>query len=74
MDEFKVVFLPVFPDDGIYPYCSQTIKTYDAAKTLLDEIARFTLYLHKEKIMHDFSNFGYIERKVDGEWIEIEDE
>jgi len=73
MDEFRFTFLPIFPDDGLEPYHSRTVVDYDLAKSMLDEVARYTLYLHKEDIMHDYSNIGYIEKKVDDEWIEIDD-
>ena len=73
MDEFRFTFLPVFPDDGINPYHGKPVRSYDLAKTMLDEVSRYTLHLHKEDLMHDFSNIGYIEQKVDGQWVEFDE-
>ena len=51
----------------------QTFKTLDEAKTALEAIALYTLYLHDEQVMHDYSNVAFIEEYVDGEWEEVAD-
>jgi len=72
MNKFRFTFLPVFPADDINPYHSRAVGSYELAKSIMDEIARYTLHLHKEDLMHDFSNIGYIEQYENGEWIEID--
>jgi len=71
---FRFTFLPIFPDDGIKPYHSQTVKSYDLASDMLDEVAKYTLHLHKEDLMIDHSNIGYVEQRVDGQWIAFEED
>lgn len=73
MSKFRFTFLPIFPDDGINPYHSRSVGSYDLAESMLDEVARYTLHLHKEEVMLDYSNIGYIEQNVDGEWVAFDD-
>ena len=40
----------------------------------LNAIADYTLMLHETSLMPDYSNYGYIEEWIDGEWLEIDDE
>ena len=48
--------------------------TLEQAKQELDIIASYTLYLHDKELMTDFSNVGWIEKLVDGEWEEVDEE
>jgi hypothetical protein len=72
MNEFRASFIAAFEASN-EAYKSETIGSYELAKTILDDIANYTLYLHECSLMHDFSNYGWVEQKVDGEWIEIDD-
>ena len=72
MNKFRCTFLPVFPEEEITPYHSQTVGSYELAEMMLEEIANYTLHLHKENLMYDHSNIGYIEQEVDGEWVEFD--
>lgn len=73
-NKFRFTFLPIFPDDGINPYHSETVGSYDLAEAMLDEVARYTLHLHKEDLMIDHSNLGYVEQKDNtGKWVTLED-
>ncbi len=40
----------------------------------LNIIANYTLFLHDNKMMNDYSNCGWIEKLVDGEWEEVDEE
>ena len=46
----------------------------ESARQELDTIANYTLFLHDNGIMNDYSNVGWIEKLVDGEWEEVDEE
>lgn len=48
--------------------------TLEQAKQELEVIGNYTLFLHDNGMMRDYSNVGWIEKLVDGEWEEVDEE
>ena len=47
--------------------------TLEGARQELDIIANYTLFLHDNGMMRDYSNVGWIEKLVNGEWEEVDE-
>lgn len=73
MYEFRACFVPAL-EASSEEFYSEIVGSYELAKTILENIANYTLYLHGRCVMQDFSNYGWVEQKVKGEWIAFEDE
>lgn len=69
---FRVNFIPAVERN----FNSIKIRsaTLEQAKQELVIIANYTLYLHDNGLMKDYSNYGYVEKLVDGEWEEVDEE
>lgn len=72
MNEFKIIFNPTIEHNISAFECE--FCNYQLAKVVLNTVANYTLYLHDQSLMHDYSNIGLIVQMVDGEWIEIDEE
>lgn len=70
MEKFRAVFYPRFGEDMVYH--SKEVGSWDRANSILDEVANYTLVLHECSLMPDWSNIGWVEQFVDGEWVEVE--
>lgn len=70
--EFRLWFKPSIEKDP-EPYITE-FDDYASAKLALDEIAVYTLFLHHQKLMIGYSNIGFIQQMVDGEWEDYDDE
>ncbi len=70
--KFKLVFAAAIEKthEG-FEYEATNLKQ---AKEMLDVIASYTLFLHDKDIMNDYSNTGWIEQFVDGEWIDFDED
>ena len=72
MNEFRASFVPAF-EASSEAHKSEIVGSYELAKCILDSLANYTLYLHGRSVMQDFSNYGWVEQKINGEWLEIDD-
>ena len=68
---FRVLFFPALEQGG-EPF-KQEFLTLDQAKTAKDTIANYTLMLHEQSLMPDYSNMAIIEQCVNGEWVDVEE-
>jgi len=70
---FRVVFFAAIntADDC---YTSEVVQSYEIARLILESLADYTLHLHESELMEDFSNTGWIEQCVNGEWVEVLEE
>jgi len=74
MKDFKIVFMPNMDNiDELCEYITYA-DTFDDAIQILNTIADYTLLLHECSLMPDYSNMGMLFKKVDKEWIEINDD
>lgn len=73
MSEFRFTFDPQFTGETM-PYVSETFSSYDFAESMLNQIAKYTIHLHETALMPDYKNYGFIEQKVDGKWVQFEEE
>tara|TARA_R110000823_G_scaffold308605_1_gene432249 strand:+ start:1242 stop:1472 length:231 start_codon:yes stop_codon:yes gene_type:complete len=48
--------------------------TLEQATQELNIIANYTLFLHDNGMMQDYSNVGWVEKLVDGVWEEVDEE
>jgi len=69
-DSFRVAFFPCFDKSHVDGFFS-TASSLNEAHAILNAIADYTLFLHEQKLMDDYSNFGGVDRLVDGEWEEV---
>lgn len=70
MSEFRVIFVPSLECVGA-PFVSRTVGTVQEAINIRDALANYTLLLHDQKLMHDYSNLAVVEKLMDGEWEEL---
>ena len=73
---YEVVFHPNINTQSSESY-EVECESASEAKKVLDTISNYTLMLHDKKIMSDYSNLGYIERKsslVPDDWEEVNDD
>ena len=72
MSEYRVNFIPAIEAS------KESIKvesiTLEQAKSNLDAMANLLLFLQDNGRMPDFSNAAWVERLVDGEWEEVDEE
>ena len=68
---YMVEFIPAV---GTVKGFEKECETLKDAVLVLDGIANYTLFLHDNKVMHDYTNCGMIYKKVDDEWVEIDDD
>jgi len=73
MEKFRTCFIPALEASAEW-FSSEEVGSYELAKSILDNIADYTLYLHGRSVMHDYSNAGWVEQLVDSEWVEIEED
>ncbi len=66
---FRMVFTPAIEFD-INKEVIIRSATAKKAQEDLDIISLYTLFLQDNNMMDDYSNMGYVEEFVDGEWIE----
>jgi len=69
--DYKVGFIPAVGWSISFERECETLKD---AVLVLEGIANYTLFLHRQKIMPDFTNCGMIYKKVGDEWIELDDD
>ena len=70
MSEFRVLFNPCLGSGNEFK--SEPAGSYEAANAELEAIANYTLFLHKNDLMEDYSNYGLIQQKVGDEWIDFD--
>lgn len=70
--KYRVNFMPAMEiSKGSIKVRSASIEQ---ARQELDIISNYTLFLHDNGMMQDYSNVGWIEELVDGEWEEVDEE
>lgn len=71
-NKFRLIFVPAVEKthEGFH------VEAVDLAhaKELFDTIANYTLFLHDNDMMNDYSNTGWIEQLVDGEWTDVDED
>jgi hypothetical protein len=67
-NNYKVVFIPKMGEQKFEKVC----QTIDEAEQILESIADYTLMLHEASLMPDYSNMGYVLKRIDGEWVEVD--
>jgi len=71
MANYKVVFNPNMGGQQFEKEC----PTLDIAKAVFDAVADYTLFLHDNGLMPDYSNWGQILiEDDDGDWIGYEED
>lgn len=73
MNKFRASFFPAI-EVSAEGFNSEEVGSYEMAKAILDNIAIYTLHLHEQSVMHDYSNAGWVEQFVDDEWVDIEED
>ena len=73
MPRFRACFLPSI-ETGAKTFITDERSNAEGAKALLDEIANYTLHLQDLGLMSDYSNAGYVEQFIDGDWEEVEED
>jgi hypothetical protein len=71
-NSYRFKFAAVFDDRQVFN--GEPCDTKTAASQQLEIVANYTLYLHECKFMNDYSNAGWIEQFIDGEWVEIDED
>ena len=68
--EYRFVFCPAI---GVTqePFYGNSVGSEELAQEQLNIIAEYTLHLHKNNLMQDYSNLGYIELFDGEDWNEI---
>jgi len=73
--EFRFVFYPAIGVTQAPEFIGQPVSSLELAEGQMNIISNYTLHLHENKLMTDFSNTGYIERRENnGEWEEISED
>ena len=67
--KYKLEFNPKI---GLAKQFVRGFETHAEAEAALSIIADYTLFLHDNLLMNDFSNVGCIYRLEDGDWIEVD--
>jgi hypothetical protein len=71
MDElFRVWIIPQVPMEPFRVEC----KTLSEARRMADALALFQLFMFRHKAMPDYSNDVGVERLVNGEWEDVDDD
>jgi len=74
MTKFRFTFDPQFQGDA-EPFVGDAVNSLEEAEGQMNLIANYTLLLHREALMHDYSNYGFLEkREPDGLWQIIEED
>lgn len=74
MKEYRATFDPQFQGDA-GPFISDPVGSQELAEGQLALIANYTLHLHENSLMSDWSNYGFIECREDGgEWIVLDED
>lgn len=71
--KYRAVFVPAIENSNIGEFTME-FDTPEQAQAALDAIARYTLFLHRNELMVDYSNTGSVEEFVDGEWEELDED
>ena len=73
--EYRFVFYPGIGVTQAIGFTGNAVSSIELAQGQLGIIADYTLHLHANNLMPDFSDMGVIEQKEDGgEWKEISED
>ncbi len=73
--EYRFVFCPAFGVTTAEVFYGNSVTSKELAEGQMNIIASYTLHLHRNKLMSDFSNFGRIEQKSNtGDWEEVNED
>ena len=68
---YQVVFTNLI-GGGILKSFRQEFSSPEEAEQALDLIANYTLFLHENALMPDYSNMGIVLKREGDEWVEID--
>lgn len=69
---YKIYFIYAVEKSG--DSYNEEFDNLEVAKAALNSIALYTLKLHDNNLMDDYSNCGFIEEFIDGEWQDVDEE
>lgn len=55
-------------------FYGEPVRFISIAESQMNVVANYTLHLHKSKLMDDYSNYGWIEKLIDNDWIEVDED
>jgi len=70
MNNYRVIF---FPRLGTESEFIKDCKSMHEAILVTEAIADYTLFLHHDGFMKDFSNYAVIQEFIDNEWTDTEE-
>jgi hypothetical protein len=69
---FQVKFYPSI-EKNTEPFCSEHVNLFEAF-SVKNAISDYTLKLHSDGLMQDYSNCAEVCQFIDGEWTEINEQ
>lgn len=73
--KYRFVFYPAIGATQAPEFKGQPVSSLELAEGQMNIIANYTLHLHENNLMTDFSNTGYIERRgLNGDWEELSED
>ena len=74
MIEYRFTFDPQFQGD-VDPFVGEAVNSKELAEGQLNIIANYTLHLHEISLVPDYTNYGFIEQRIDGgQWETIDED
>ena len=73
MRRYRVCFNPIIFNESTVFY-SPEVGRQSIAQSQLDAIANYTLFLHDKDLIPDYSNYGFVQTFIDGEWVNCDDD
>ena len=71
---FRFCFNHLLESTEPLTFYGQPVPYIGIAETQMGIVADYTLHLHDKKLMSDYSNFGWIEKLVDSDWVEVDED
>jgi len=69
MNNYRVIF---FPRLGVESEFVKECKSMDEAILITEAIGDYTLFLHEQRFMTDFSNYAVIQEFINNKWTNTE--
>jgi len=75
MPQYRFIFTPSLERD-CRSFEGEPVSHQEMAEGQLSIIATYTLHLHEDNLMEDYSNYGWIEKRgcSESEWEEIDED
>ncbi len=71
---YRFCFNHLLESDKPLTFYGEPVRFINQAEYQMNLIANYTLHLHKENLMEDHSNYGWIESNNHGEWLEVDED